>query len=429
MHAIFLSFRTLLFLSLLLWLPFLPARAQTSTPTQTLLLVSPHVGEVIDQEEKIRFNLFPFFISEEYQIGRFFQLPDKQIVLEVIKKNGQVETRQYTQTEFDLTGELIAAKAASGQAALPPPRPGINPPALPGRPESRQTFQASTQVLTGKVYYVILNDGMKFFANIAEKRAQEYVFATQYYGTFTAAFSEIRYLKEVENKLRRDAYWIPNPHDSRLFFGPTGRGIPGGEGYFQTIWGYLNSFNYGVTDHLSLGTTFFLFPGVPLEYSVYSFTPKISLPVTPNVSVAAGVLYASLFDNKFGLVYGAGTLGNKNDHLTAGLGFGFLDNELSKTPVVMFGGVKRVSNRLSLMTENYVVNFAENEATFEEKETYVGGLYGLRFIWPRTNLDLAGFYVYNPSSFNMNLVSSYILPAYVSFTCKLGTRKHVGRAF
>ena len=401
-----------------------PVAAQTQT--QTLLLVSPHVGEVIDQEEKIRFNLFPFFNNEEYQIGRFFEMPDKQIVLEVIKKNGQVESRKYTQAEFDLTGQLIEAKAANAQPAKPtPPQPA----AIANRTESRQTFQPNSQPLTGKVYYVILNDGMKFFANIAEKRAQEYVFTTQYYGTFTAAFSEIKYLKEVENKLRRDAYWIPNPHDSRLFFGPTGRGIPGGEGYFQTIWGYLNSFNYGVSDHLSLGTTFFLFPGVPLEYSVYSLTPKISLPVSTNASVAAGVLYASLFDNKFGIVYGAGTYGTKNDHLTGGLGFGFLDDELSKTPVVMFGGVKRVSNRVSLMTENYVVTFAENEANFQQKETYVGGLYGLRFIWPRTNLDLAGFYVYDPSAFNMNLVSSYILPAYVSFTFKIGNRKHIGRVF
>ena len=425
MRTLLFSFKTLPFFGLCLLLNLMPAAAQTQT--QTLLLISPHVGEVIDPEEKTRFNLFPFIADSEFQLGRFFQLSDKQIVLEIIKKNGQVESRKYTQAEFDLTGQLIDAKAVNVQTPRPATQP--TPTSPPVQYGVRQNNNQVNPALTGRVYYVILNDGMKFFATIAERHPNHYVFNTQYFGTITSGFGEIKYLKEVENKLRQDAYWIPNPHDSRLFFGPTGRGIPGGEGYFQTVWGYLNSFNYGVTDNFSVGTTFFLFPGVPLEYSIFSLTPKVSLPVSKKTSVAAGILYATFFGENFGIVYGAGTIGDKNDNLTGGLGFGFLNEEMGKTPVFMFGGVKRLSNRVSLMTENYVVTIPANEATFQEKQTYMGGLYGMRFIWPRTNLDLAGFYVYDSSAMFQQLTTSYILPAYVSFTFKLGNRKQIGKVY
>lgn len=427
MRPLLFCFKTLPFLSLCLLLNLFPAAAQKQT--QTLLLISPHVGEAIDPEEKARFNLFPFIADSEYQLGRFFQLPDGQIVLEIIKKNGQVESRNYTQAEFDLTGQLIDAKSGNPQPARPATRPATQPTPPRALYGVRPGTSGESLVLTGRVYYVILSDGMKFFATIAERHPNHYVFKTQYFGTVTSAFGEIKYLKEVENKLREDAYWIPNPHDSRLFFGPTGRGIPGGEGYFQTIWGYLNSFNYGVTDNFSIGTTFFLFPGVPLEYSILSLTPKVSLPVSKNVSVAAGVLYATVFGESFGIVYGAGTFGNKNDHFTAGLGFGFLNEEMGKTPIYMFGGVKRLSNRVSLMSENYLVTVPENEAIFQEKRTYVAGLYGLRFIWPRTNLDLAGFYFYDSNAMIQPLFTTWIIPAYASFTFKIGNRKQIGKVY
>src|SRR5687768_8408308 len=113
MRTLLFSFKTLPFFGLFLLLNLLPAAAQTQT--QTLLLISPHVGEVIDPEEKTRFNLFPFIADSDFQLGRFFQLADKQIVLEIIKKNGQMESRNYTQAEFDLTGQLIDAKAGSVQ--------------------------------------------------------------------------------------------------------------------------------------------------------------------------------------------------------------------------------------------------------------------------------------------------------------------------
>lgn len=438
MRALLFSLKTLPFLCcLLVCSRFVRAQEKTNP----VLVVNPNVGEVIDQEEKIRFNLFPFVDNADYQIGRFFLQPDKQIVLEIIKRNGQTETRKYTQTEFELTGQLIEAKAGKPVSTTPPVQTAPVKPPVQTTPvqtaplhTNRNTFQSSAKNLKGRVFYVILRDGMKFFATIVEKHPDEYVFETQYFGTITASFGEIRYLKEVENRLRQNDYWIPNPHDSRLFFGPTGRGIPKGEGYWQNIYGYINGINYGVSDNFSIGTTFFLFPGLALENSIYAFTPKISLPIAKNVNMAAGVLYASYFGDQFGIIYGAGTIGGKHDHVTLGLGYTFLNTEVNKTPVFMFGGVKRVSNRISLMSENYLASWTEGQTPSEFKTSAGGGLYGVRFIWPRTSLDLAGAYLFENESNpfgppSKTFFSSYILPMYFSFTMKFGTRRLVGKVY
>ena len=99
----------------------------------------------------------------------------------------------------------------------------------------------------------------------------------------------------------------------------------------------------------------------------------------------------------------------------------------------MFGGVKRVSNRISLMTENYVASWKNNNGGFESKETVGGGLYGLRLNWPRTNLDIGGFYFYDAFASdrerNSNFISSYFIPAYFSFTFKFGGRRAIGKIY
>ncbi|KAA9340303.1 hypothetical protein [Adhaeribacter soli] len=406
--------KKLLFFTLLLaaW----PVLGQT-LQDQKVLPVSPVVGEVIDLEEKIRYNLFPFADSATFQIGRFLQTPDG-IILEIVKRNGKIDYRPYTQSEFELTGQLIEARAKN--STVPPQKTPAPAPAVPV-PAQSDTRPAAT-ALSGKVYYVILSNGMKFFGTVAEKRASEYVFNTEYFGTITATFGNIRYMKEVENRLKSGYYWVPNPHDSRLYFGPTGRGIPRGEGYVQTIYGYLNSINYGITDNISIGSTFLLMPFLPLENNIFALTPKISFPTTENTNVAGGVLFVNFLEEQFGLLYSAGTYGNKSDHITAGIGFAFFNGNVSSTPLVMLGGVKRMSNRLAFMSENYILSVPGDR-------TYGFGLYGLRFIWPRTNLDLGGFYAaYSGNRHDSGqIVSSYFIPIYYSFTFKLGNRKGIGK--
>ena len=54
-----------------------------------------------------------------------------------------------------------------------------------------------------------------------------------------------------------------------------------------------------------------------------------------------------------GIVYGVGTYGSHDAALTAGLGWGFAEGEVSNKPVLMLGGELRVSNSVKLLTENW----------------------------------------------------------------------------
>ncbi|HSI91020.1 MAG TPA: hypothetical protein VK927_07880 [Adhaeribacter sp.] len=400
-----------------------------------VLVVSPHVGEVIDAEEKSRFRLFPFTDPATFQVARFLENPDKEIVLEIMLKNGKIEYRPYTQAEFQLTGELIEARAAVKTAPRPETEPVTAKPGLPGK-----NVPLPKQVTFGpgeKIYYVMLNDGMKFFATITGRLEDSYIFQTQYLGQITSSFNAIRYLKEIETSPGGE-YRIPNAHDSRMFFGPTGRGIPQGEGYVQSLYFYLVAANVGITDNFSIGamTTIPLFWGT--DFNFIFLTPKLSFKTSEKFSISTGLLYTHLFSRynhstpDFGLLYTAGTYGNASNQVTAGIGYAFGNGTLYRTPIFMVGGMKRASNRIALISENYFLPVKNPDNPGQEvTETWAGGIYGLRLIWPKSNLDLGGAYLLLPRSAvpfdNQRLISSYILPVYITYSIRFGNRRDIGR--
>src|SRR5688572_19394931 len=69
---------------------------------ETVMVLHPIVGEVIDFEEKTQYKLFPAYPDETFQVARFLQNNAGEIVLEIIFRNGKTERRPYTQNEFNL---------------------------------------------------------------------------------------------------------------------------------------------------------------------------------------------------------------------------------------------------------------------------------------------------------------------------------------
>jgi hypothetical protein len=423
MRPILFHLKSLLFCGFLYLAFTVPAKAQTGTENK-VLIVSPHVGEVIDIEDRNKFGLFSFVDSASYMVSRFLLYPDGRLVLEIMRKNGKVEYRPYTQTEFDLTSQLIQAKAAAMVAALKPT------PAAPPQPAAPAPLQQTKFGENDKVYYVILANGEKMFVTIRERLEEAYVFNVKYGSPITVPFDQVRYLKPAEKGIG-NKLWVPNPHDSRMFFGPTGRGIPKGEGYVQFIDLYLVSANVGITDNFSIGGMATIIPVLPLESQILFFTPKLSFKTSPKTSLSTGVLFANAFGTSFGLLYTAGTYGNANDHVTAGLGFGFMNESIGQRPVLMLGGVKRVSDRIGLMTENYFVPIRETDRFGQRPETLAFGLYGLRLIWPKANLDLGAGYAVVPQSQagwdGQRFYSTYVLPIFYSYSIRFGNRKHIGK--
>jgi hypothetical protein len=238
---------------------------------------------------------------------------------------------------------------------------------------------------------------------------------------------------------RSDYYDIGN--GNRLFFAPTARGLRKGEGTLQDVDVYLVGVNYGITDNFSLGGYVSVMPFLSPNEQFLVLTPKFSFPLSEKVHVGAGLLYVRVpnFDSNgggtgAGIGYGAITYGSADNNLTFGLGYGFVEGNIGSTPILQIGGQTRVSRRISLISENYIV--ADSKAG-------MGGLYGIKINWRRTSLGLGALYFYSfpydekssytyynnngqPVNYSQTFRSggegfaTYVVPVYIDFTFRFG---------
>lgn len=155
------------------------------------------------------------------------------------------------------------------------------------------------------------------------------------------------------------AFEFANPNATRLYFAPTGRMLPKGEGYFSDFYIFFPGVNVGITDRVSIGGMMSVFPGIGLQDQVYFLTPKVGLVQKKAVNVAVGALIAGWDGGAeretAGIMYGVGTWGSEDGSLTAGLGYGFVNGKVGSSPFVMIGGERRASNRVSFVTENWML--------------------------------------------------------------------------
>ena len=234
-----------------------------------------------------------------------------------------------------------------------------------------------------KIQLITLRDGSSLVGRIVAVRGDTVAFEMNL-GRVPVSVSDIREIKETAIGTMHDGqYWAPNPNSTRLFFAPSGQMLKKGEGYFADYELFFPGFAYGVTDNISVGGGVSLFP-TGLDEQVYYFTPKVGMSFGDQIHVSAGLLFAGTKGGTGGIGYGAGTFGDGDASVTAGVGYGFAGGEIESKPVAMLGGEKRVSRRVALVTENYLLPTSENNLVYS---------FGLRFIGEKLTTDLAMFNV------------------------------------
>jgi hypothetical protein len=238
-------------------------------------------------------------------------------------------------------------------------------------------------------------------------------------GVLTIARSNVRSIDTIRaSDMHEGEYWFPNANRTRLFFGPTGRTLSSGEGYYMNTYLVLQSFAGGLTDNVTLGGGFSLLPGVDPTEWLYYVTPKVGVYQTENVNVALGALagtVANASSNGFGILYGVATKGGPNSSVSVGAGYGFAGSSLSSRPVLMIGGEQRVTRRVALLTENYLyASRRSNVSCVSTCPNDAHGVvsYGLRFLGEKLSVDFAFFNV--PGDVD------WVFPGipYVSFSAK-----------
>jgi hypothetical protein len=242
------------------------------------------------------------------------------------------------------------------------------------RPEIRVVDSTKIQVIT-------LSDGSTLLGRVVSVRGDTVEFQGSI-GRVAIAFSQIREIKEVDAaRVHNGDYWFANPNKTRLFFAPSGQMLKKGEGYFADYELFFPGFAYGLTDNISVGGGVSLFP-TGLDEQVYYFTPKVGMSFSEQVHVAAGLLLASTQGETGGVVYGAGTFGDGDASFTVGAGYGFAGGEIANKPALLVGGEKRISRRVAVVTENYLLPTDNSEIVYS---------IGLRFMGEKLTTDLALF--------------------------------------
>lgn len=245
-------------------------------------------------------------------------------------------------------------------------------------------------------------------------------------GVLAIPRSAILELKPVEAKAVQPngEYWFPDPNRTRLFFAPTARTLAKGEGYYSNTYLFLQNFAGGLTDRLTVGGGFSIFPTGSLDAQVYYLTPKVNVLSTEKTNLAVGALAAWVpYDDgtSFGIVYAVGTRGGPDGSVSAGAGWGYSGTNMSSRPAVMLGGAKRVSRRVALVTENYGMWYNDDLyscdalgcSSTSRKRLGALAMYGVRFMGEKLSVDFALFNVETRDA-------SWIFPGipYIAFAVK-----------
>ncbi len=252
-------------------------------------------------------------------------------------------------------------------------------------------------------------DGSTLFGRVVAQDSVSIRFETSG-GTLTLSRSAVLTVETVRvSDMHGGEYWFPDPNRTRLFFGPTGRMLDRGEGYYQNTYLILQNFVGGLNDYVTMGGGFSLVPGVNPTDWLYYITPKVGIYRSEDLNVAIGGLAGFVPNadiNGFGVAYGVVTKGGPNGSVTAGVGFGYAGSTIASKPVFLLGGEQRVSRRIALLTENYLYlgNSVSSECNInscsDANHYRLDGAvsYGLRFLGEKLSVDLAFFNIINPGT-------------------------------
>ena len=208
---------------------------------------------------------------------------------------------------------------------------------------------------TKKPHRIILKDGSEVIGTIEAEDSSQVEFRTLSGVSMRIPRGQIKEHEQLAGVIVASEYKRFDPNYTRLFFAPTARPLKQGQGYFSAYQIFFPFVAVGVTDFLSLAGGISLIPGA--KEQIYYLAPKLTPLHLENIDVSAGVLYINATGTDFsgvGIVYGVGTYGKQDAALTAGLGWGFAQGEVSNKPILMLGGELRISNSIKLLTENWI---------------------------------------------------------------------------
>jgi len=205
--------------------------------------------------------------------------------------------------------------------------------------------------------------------------------------------------------------FFDHPSATRYYFSPTAIPLRKGEGYYSNQLILVNSFQYGITDNISMGagveaiSTLFLLSPTPFGNIKIGFSPAENFHVSGGIQ--AGAAFGRIVDNRAEYVvspFGAITFGDRDVNFTLGGGRAFITDDQAN--YFTFSGTLRLKPQLALISNNIYGRVTDLE------ESFYFGLLGVRILGRNADLDLALAYT------DESIRSGFAIP-YLGFSFKL----------
>ncbi len=202
------------------------------------------------------------------------------------------------------------------------------------------------------IYEVALGDGSVVYGRVVEVDQERVILETVAGVRIDVERAGIGAIRRARGRVVEGEFRAEDPGGTRLFFTSTGRSLARGEAYLGTYVVALPFAAVGVTDR------FTVVGGAPIlfgELEPFYLGPKLQVLRRPEAEASIGTLAFFFDDEVVGVAYGVATFGNLDEAFSMGLGVFYSGSEVVNEPAFMLGGETRVSRRIKVITENYVL--------------------------------------------------------------------------
>jgi hypothetical protein len=247
-------------------------------------------------------------------------------------------------------------------------------------------------------WIIALKDGSKISGKILSKTEDETIVQTKNLGNLKINNEKIRSIDPIDGTIAKTGkVWFKNPTSGLYYLSPTAIPLKKGDGYYHNYYGAGNEFCYALSNHATIGG------GLTGPMGVY-LTAKVSTSVNEYAHVAGGVfignsIFPIIRNSNFGLGlgYAAFTVGNIDHNLTATVCYGFVNSrnstDLMNQPLMQLSGTVRVSKKLAIVSENWLVSVQGNpfgrsgiSSVDSHYEPFIS--YGCRILNKRGSFDI-----------------------------------------